>query len=96
MARPIIKFHQPYVEMIPSPNLRRVREKTFQYEKATFDFDVHDISDLPSRFQENYEFSEFDMALPTSFTGKVLPKDLPQQAFMGNNSIDLKKRNKFV
>jgi hypothetical protein len=69
--------------MIPSPNLRRVREKTFQYEKPTYSFDVDDISDLPSRYQENYEFTEFDMALPTSFTGKALPKDLPQQALMG-------------
>eukprot|EP01080_Neovahlkampfia_damariscottae_P000380 gene380-6794_t len=71
--------------MIPSKNLRRQRKKTYEYEKEEYDFDVNDISDLPDFYKNDYKFSEFDMAYPTSFTGKVLPKDLPQQSFMGIN-----------
>ena len=72
--------------MIPSKNLRRQRFKTFEYEKEEYNFDINDTSDLPDETfnqKEEYNFTEFDMAYPTSFTGKVLPKDLPSHSFMG-------------
>jgi len=82
--------------MIPSKNLRRSgMMKTFEYIEPDYGIlDTSNFSDLGEYytfgvngknkiFDETYVATEFDMAYsPTSLSGRVFPKDLPDQAFM--------------
>lgn len=83
--------------MIPTKNLRRSgMMKTFEYIEPDYgSLDTTDLSDLGEYYtlggvkeenklrDETYVATEFDMAYsPTSLSGRVFPKDLPDQAFM--------------
>ncbi|EFC48311.1 predicted protein [Naegleria gruberi] len=78
--------------MLPSQtHLRRKRFHAWEYLEHDFPSDILDFTNeqLPSGFeylkQDNYFFSEFDMAFPSGISDESLPNDIPDQLFDGIN-----------